>query len=318
MNALRLFLFLILLPTTVLAQDGSRLTLLSFNAWGGGLNAGKSIDETLAVLRAVAPDIAGLQEVRAESSTCSAMDCPPGEESVAPALAEALGLGLHEQFGPDDVVWACAVLSRHPILRATPNDLGVVVEVGGRRLAVFNIHPTDYPYQPYQLLDIPYGDAPFLGTAGEAAAAAAAARAKALRLLREDLKTVGDTEAQLILGDFNEPSWRDWSERAAEAGRHPLAVDWPLTRALEDLGFIDALRAVYPDEMSKPAFTWTPVTAPDDPADHHDRIDFIFVRGQGIAIESAEIIGEAAGVADIVVRPYPSDHRAVRVVIRLD
>ena len=43
-----------------------------------------------------------------------------------------------------------------------PNDLGVVVEVEGRRLHVFNIHNTDYPYQPYQLLGIPYGDQPSL------------------------------------------------------------------------------------------------------------------------------------------------------------
>lgn len=296
----------------------TQLTLLSFNTWGSGLNDGKPIDETVAVLRAADADLVGLQEMRAESSTCTATDCPPGDRSVAGPLAAATGLHLHEQRGPEDVVWACAILSRFPIVAASPNGLGVIVEVDGRRLGVFNIHFTDYPYQPYQLLDIPYGEAPFLDTAEEAVAAAAAARGEALRLLREDLEWAADTEAQVIFGDFNEPSHRDWSPRAAAAGRHPLAVEWPLVRALEADGFVDALRSVHPDEMVKPAYTWTPTTQPDDPADHHDRIDFVLVRGATLAVEAAGIVGEKAPDADVVVTPWPSDHRAVRVVVRLD
>jgi endonuclease/exonuclease/phosphatase family metal-dependent hydrolase len=297
---------------------GTRLTLLSFNAWGAGLNEGKPIDETLAVLRAADADLVGLQETRAEGSDCTASDCPPAQRNVAPALAAALGMQAHEQQGDENVVWANAILSRYPILGPTPNGLGVIVDVDGRHIAVFNIHATDFPYQPYQLLGIPYGDAPFLRTAAQAEQAAAAARGGALALLLEDLAASRDSAAQVIFGDFNEPSHRDWSARAAAAGRHPLAVAYPLVRALEAEGFVDALRAVYPDEMDKPAYTWTPTTRPDDPADHHDRIDFVLVRGAGLQVESAGIVGEAAPAADLVVAPWPSDHRAVRVVIRLD
>jgi exodeoxyribonuclease III len=298
----------------------TRLTLLSFNAWGAGLNEGKPIDETVAVLRAADADLVGLQETRAEGAACTAADCPPGARSVAPELAAALGMRGHLQQGDEHVVWANAILSRFPIAGATPNGLGVVVEVEGRRIAVFNVHATDFPYQPYQLLGISYGDAPFLHTAEAAVQAAAEARGPALRLLLEDLATVGDTDAQVIFGDFNEPSHRDWSARAAAAGRHPLAVEWPLVRALEAAGFVDALRAVYPDEIGKPAYTWTPTSGPDDPADHHDRIDFVLVRGgAGVAlsVEAAGIVGERAPEADLVVTPWPSDHRAVRAVIRL-
>jgi len=314
---LTLLLCILLSAATGLA-DETRLNLLTFNAWGGGLNEGKPIDETLAVLRAAGADLVGLQEARAESSNCTAQDCPPGEQSIAPALASALGMHLHEQQGDENVVWACAIISRFPILRTTPNDLGVVVDVDGRAVAVFNIHPTDFPYQPYQLLGIPYGDAPFLHTAAEAEGAAAEARGRALELLFEDLAAVSDTEAQVLFGDFNEPSWRDWTERAAALGRHPMAVDYPLTRALEKAGFVDALRAVHPDEIEKPAYTWTPTTRRDDPADHHDRIDFVFVRGASVQVESAEVLGENPSEADRVVTPWPSDHRAVRVGIRLN
>ena len=308
-----------LLPRPLAAE--TRLTLLSFNSWGAGLNEGKPIDETVAVLRAAA-DLVGLQETRAEGAVCTAADCPPGERSVAPELAAALDMRGHLQQGDERVVWANAILSRFPIAGVTPNGLGVVVEVDGRRIAVFNIHATDFPYQPYQLLGISYGDAPFLQTAEQAVRAATQAREPALRLLLEDLAAVEGTAAQVIFGDFNEPSHRDWSTRAAAAGRHPLAVEWPLVRALEAEGFVDALRAVHPDEMSKPAYTWTPTTRPDDPADHHDRIDFVLVRGAGagskMTVESAGIVGEKSPEADIVVTPWPSDHRAVRAVIRLD
>ena len=310
--------FCALLSASASLADDMRLTLLTFNAWGGGLNEAKPIDETLAVLQAADADLVGLQEVRAESSGCTVTDCPPAEQSIAPALASALGMQLYEQRGDENALWACAILSRYPILHSTPHDLGVVVDVGGRRVAVFNIHLTDFPYQPYQLLAIPHGDATFLQSAEQAVQAAARARGPALRLLLEDLASTADTEVQVIFGDFNEPSWRDWSERAVAAGRHPLAVQYPLTRALEDAGFIDALRSVYPDEVEKPAYTWTPTTAPDDPSDHHDRIDFVFVRGAAVTVESAAVVGEKAPAADLVVNPYPSDHRAVRIGIRLD
>jgi len=316
-HSLILLLCTVLSAATALASE-TRLSLLTFNAWGGGLNEGKPIDETLAVLQAADADLVGLQEARAESSNCTAEDCPPGEQSIASTLASALGMQVHEQQGDENVVWACAIFSRYPILRATPHDLGVVVDVEGHRVAVFNIHPTDFPYQPYQLLGIPYGDAPFLQSAEQAEAAAAQARGPALQLLLEDLATVSDTEIQVLFGDFNEPSWRDWSERAAALGRHPIAVDYPLTRALENAGFIDALRAVYPDEIEKPANTWTPTTRGDDPADHHDRIDFVFVRGATVTVESAVVLGENNSEADRVVTPWPSDHRAVQVGIRLD
>jgi len=53
-------------------------------------------------------------------------------------------------------------------------------------------------------------------------------------------------------------------------------VAWPATEAFEKVGFKDAYRTIYPDEMKKPGYTWTPTTRHDDPKDHHDRIDFIF------------------------------------------
>lgn len=80
-----------------------------------------------------------------------------------------------------------------------------------------------------------------------------------------------------------------------------------MTRA----GFKDAWRTVYPDEMKNPGFTWSPMYKMNDPTTHHDRIDFVYFKGKGVEVIDTKIVGESKENADIVVVPYPSDHRAV-------
>ena len=208
------------------------------------------------------------------------------------------------------------ILSRYPIGGATPNDLGVAIDVEGRTVYAFNIHLDDSPYQPYQLLGIEYGDWPFVTTEAEAVRFAQETRGPAVRLLLDDLKQADGAAAAFIFGDFNEPSHRDWTERAVAAGRHPTAVRYPTTLAIEEQGFVDAFRAAFPDEVAKPGFTWTPTSEPTDPEDHHDRIDFVFARAESFVVEKAGIVGEKAPEADIVSTPWPSDHRAVAATVR--
>ncbi len=298
------------------APAETTLTVMSFNAWGGGANSGKPVDETVAAIRAAGADIVGLQETRVESDPCTADSCPPAGESVAKATAEALGFHYYDQAKVNDALWANAILSRYPIGKATPNDLGVAIDVEGRTVYAFNIHLDDSPYQPYQLLGIEYGNFPYIKTEADAVRFAQETRGPALKLLFEDLAAAEGADAVFLFGDFNEPSHRDWTDKAADAGRHPIAVRYPTTLAVESKGFIDAFRAVFPDEVAKPGFTWTPTSEPTDPEDHHDRIDFVFARGKALAIESAGIIGEKAPEADIVVTPWPADHRAVMAKVK--
>jgi hypothetical protein len=56
--------------------------------------------------------------------------------------------------------------------------------------------------------------------------------------------------------------------------------------------------------------TWTPTTEPTAKDDHHDRIDFTFGRAKSLTVLSAGIVGEKKPEADIVVTPWPADHRA--------
>jgi len=306
-----LLALLLALPLPVLAD--TTLRVMSFNIWGGGLNDGTGIDATLAAIRAANPDVIGLQEVRTEGEVCEADFCSPGPDSVGPALAAALGWHYHEQTGERPALWANAVLSRHPITGTAPYDLGVSLDVDGTTVWLLNIHLDDSPYQPYQLLGIPYGDAPFITTAAEAVTFAADTRGAALDLLLDTVGTLGDGPI-LVTGDFNEPSALDWTPEAATAGLHPLAVAWPFTTALMQAGFTDAYRAIHPDPVAKPAFTWTPAYPEDAPDDHPDRIDFVFARGA--TVTDARIVGETGPRSDIAVDPWPSDHRAVLAELR--
>jgi exodeoxyribonuclease-3 len=302
-------------PVAASAQQ-TTLTVMSFNTWGAGANEGKPIDETVAAIKAAGADIIGIQETRTEGDDCTADVCPPGGESRAKAIAEALGFHYYDQTAANDANWSNAILSRYPIGAATANDTGIPIDVNGRTVYAFNLHLDDSPYQPYQLVGIEYGAFPFLKTTDEAIKAAEETRGRAIALFREDLQAAAGADAAFVFGDFNEPSHRDWTEAAAKAGRHPIAVAYPTALAVENEGFVDAFRVVFPDELAKPGFTWTPTTEPTDPEDHHDRIDFVFARAPKLEVLSAGIVGEKAPEADIVVTPWPADHRAVVATVR--
>ena len=70
--------------------DSTTLTVMSFNIWGGGANEDKPVDETVAAIEAVDPDIVGIQETMLEGPKCTARHCPPLGNSVAGEIADAL------------------------------------------------------------------------------------------------------------------------------------------------------------------------------------------------------------------------------------
>lgn len=287
------------------------LRVMSFNIWGGGANEGKGIEETVAAIKAAGADVVGVQETRPEGDNCTAEDCPALGKSVAPAIAAALGWHVYDQKQENEALWANAVISRYPIGAVSPNELGVALDVNGRVVWLFNIHLDDEPYQPYQLLGIEYGPAPFIKTEAEAVRFATETRGPALDLLQADMAAADGAAAVFVTGDFNEPSVHDWTPEAVAAGHHPVAVAWPTTGRLVAEGFLDAYRAIHADPVAKPAYTWTPSYDEAAKDDHPDRIDFVLVRGEGVRVTDAAIVGEDGPRSDIVVMPWPSDHRAV-------
>ncbi len=282
------------------ATEPISFRLMTFNILHGGVERGQPLSQTARAIKLA--DVVGLQETHNQEI----------DHSVE--LARLLGWHHFQQGGNT------AVLSRYKITGHTPAKCGVYIELSSDLIiCLFNVHFPASPYQPYQLLGIPYGDDdPFIKTEQEAIDWANRSRGSQLGQMLKELELVRERGIPVfVTGDFNEPSHLDWTERAAAAGVHPLKVDYPAARSVAEHGLIDAYRQQFPDELARSGFTWTPLTQPSDKDDHHDRIDFVFVDKRFAAIKNCEVVGEAADSADLVVDPWPSDHRAVLSTIQI-
>jgi exodeoxyribonuclease-3 len=277
-----------------------RVRIATFNIWVGGQKADADKETsrrwTQDALRSLRADIIGVQE----------------QKGFAPEYAAGLG---YTHFIQADST-ALLLAPGFDVIEATPQRTGARVRIpGGRSVWVFNVHLPAAPYQPYQLHGIEYHDGVLITTSAEAVTQARLARGEpALGHLRELMPALESGLPVFLLGDFNEPSHLDWTPAAVEARGLACAVDWPTTRVFHDAGMRDAYRAVHPDPVAKPGFTWTP--RPDE-RDMMDRIDMIMYGGRGVLAYEALVAGEAAGAADLVISPWPSDHRAVLAVFNL-
>lgn len=285
------------IPLHAQAEESS-VKVMSYNIYRGGTYRGQGLSQTAKVIQEAKADIVGVQETRS-----------PGGVN-AEQLAQLLGWNHH--VNPRNRV----ILTRYEIVEEMSDCIRVKLP-SGQEAYIFNLHLASHPYQPYQLLSIrpkwpPHWDTPFIQTEAEAIAAAIAARGNEVSALLNQIRSLPEKGALVfVVGDFNEPSHLDWTERAAESGRHPIKVSYPTSMEMAKAGFVDSWRVIYPDEMKNPGYTWSPIYETDDPTTHHDRIDFVYFKGKGVKVTDAKIVGENRENADIVISPYPSDHRAV-------
>ena len=285
--------------------DEEVVSVMSYNIHRGGVVMLKQpLSQTAKVIRSAKADIVGIQETRS----------PRGDKLVE--LAKLLGWNHDMGNGSN-------ILTRYKIVKSLVNGIKVELD-SGREAYVFNLHLPSHPYQPYQLLGIRPKwhkhkfDIEFIKTEAEAIKWAKKARGREVTKLLRNIRSISDKQASVfVVGDFNEPSHLDWTARAAKAGRHPIKVEYPHSLAMTKAGFADAYRRIYPNEMENPGYTWSSFYKFDDPTTHHDRIDFVYFKGKGIRLNEVKIVGETRKDADIVISPYPSDHRAVVADFRL-
>ena len=297
-------LVLLGLSSALLAQTpNENVRVMSYNIHRGGVVFLKQpLSQTAKVIQAAKADIVGIQETRS----------PRGD--TLEDLAKLLGWN-HD-------VGSC-IVTRYEIVEVFKGGKdykgGIKVKLASDKHAyIFNLHLPSHPYQPYQLLGIRSkwhkhtNNITFIKTEAETIEWAKKARGKDIAKLLEQIKGLPDKEAPVfVVGDFNEPSHLDWTEAAAKAGRHPIKVAYPTSTEMAKAGFSDSYRTIYPDEMKKPGITWSPAYKVGDPRTHHDRIDFVYFKGKGLEVNEVNIVGENKENADLIVTPYPSDHRAV-------
>lgn len=280
-------------------QKTIEIRVMSFNIWVDGKAGKQPLHQTAKAITEAKADIVGLQEAR----------------NNAGKIAALVGMNHIQQIGGN------AIISKFKIKGLTKNRIGAIIEVSpGNDILLYNNHFSAAPYQPYQLLKIPYGSGRFIETEAEAIEEANKARGNQVARLLEEIEDNQNLELPtFITGDFNEPSHLDWTEATAKIKRHPLKVEYPASKRIADAGFLDAFRILHPNEVEYPGMTWTPITKPDNPKDHHDRIDFVlYGKREAIIPMKAEIVGESPEYADITVSPYPSDHRGVVVTFNVN
>lgn len=287
---IRLSVLMILMVMSTVAVAGETIRVMSYNILRGGVYEDQPLSRTVDVLKAANADLIGIQE-RGENLE---------------ALAEAIELNAHPLGA------STGILSRYPIVEHSAN--GVVVETGsGIAIAIYNVHLAAYPYQPYDLRDGKI-------TTEEETIEAARASRYITGVLQEMDNHLSAEMPVFLVGDFNEPSHLDWTAEAARQDIHPLTVAWPISTDVIAAGLQDGFRAIYPNPVTHPAYTWTPGYLPPNMNDDevHDRIDRVYFAGKGVKALSAEVIGPDETLSTIIVEPYPSDHRAVLVEFAIE
>lgn len=263
---------------------------MTFNVWLGG--AVVDIGQVAEMIRESGADVVGLQE----------------SDGNARRIAELVGWPHVDE--------RLQIISRYPLI--TPpeaeGEYTYAQLAPGQVVALANIHLPSDPYGPYLVRDG--------SSAGQVLENEVETRMWRIDELTPGWQQAIDAGIPLVLtGDFNSPSHRDWSSDAIGTRPHiAYTVDWPVSNAVESLGFVDTYRSVHPDPVAHPGITWTfgyPYPRIDD-GEAQDRIDFVYVSGAS-GVDASEIVGpRGAGDVSIAVDPYPSDHLAVVSTVVVD
>ncbi|PHM74616.1 endonuclease/exonuclease/phosphatase family protein [Xenorhabdus kozodoii] len=167
-------------------------------------------------------------------------------------------------------------------------------------------------------------------------------RPNSIKLFINNAKSeVKKKHAIILAGDFNEPSWMDWSEQTKDLfDHHGAVVPWTTTTLLKNANYLDSYRVKYTDPVAYPGFTWPADNPGADisklawapKADERDRIDFIFYHSDPrLTVQDAVIIGPSGSIVkgkrvketsqDKFEQPqgvWPTDHKGVLVTFGLN
>lgn len=334
---LSLLLLLPFLPLTA-ADD---VTVLQWNVWQEGTSVKGGYDAIVNEIVRLQPDFVTLSEVRNYHGT--------NFTARLTASLRERGVDYYSFYTYDT-----GLLSRHPItdsLTVFPcrDDHGSIYRLlctaRGRKYAVYTAH-LDYLNDTYYEVRGYDGNnwcpmAPLTDVAEILRRNALSKREEATRFFLAQAEKDADEGYRIILGgDFNEPSYLDWTERTRYMyDHHGTVVPWPVSKMLAEAGFTDAYRAFWPNELTHPGFTfpadnpdvapsrlsWTPL------GDERDRIDYIHFRGCGMTVVDARIFGPEGSIAygrrrpnpthEEFIKPlgvWPTDHKGVWVKLRVE
>ncbi len=264
------------------ADDSLSFRTMTWNIWHGGREDGEKIgpQRVVEVIRQSKADIVAMQETYGSGEW----------------ISEQLGFHFHPR-GTN-----VSIHSRYPVLEDISvfekfKCVGALLELPeGRKLAFYSI------WLPYNKEIWIEGTRDFndLDSIKSACDASREDLQKMWSLIQERLSDAKYADIPIVIaGDFNSMSHLDYIKpfRNQFDG---VAIDWPTSHILSDVGFRDAWREIHPEVNRKEDRTWTPRF----PKQQQDRIDFIYYRGSRLEVRDAVVIDEHT-------QKFPSDHAAL-------
>ncbi len=276
--------------------EPQRFTVLQLNIWNEARTIRGGFDKIIDVILAADADIVAFSEVRNRWWR-------DWHERVVERLGSR-GASYHGTHVGGDV----GLISRFPIrdtaivFDETDDDQGSImayrVELPGKRpLIVCSAH-LDYRYYglnlvrgysggypDFERLDVDEDGNPHHSSDVDAVLAynQRSRKDEAVEAFLDFAASEAQRGVPIVLaGDFNDGSHLDWVEKTRDSfGHNGLVISWPNTRRLEERGFLDAYRMLFPDPLANPGITWpAPAfgkksTSWVPMSDERDRIDYI-------------------------------------------
>ena len=324
------------------AQKNNEFTVLQWNIWQEGTMVPGGYNAIVNEIVRLKPDFVTFSEVRNYRNT---RFC----DRITQSLRER-GETYYSFYSYDT-----GLLSRYPItdsLTIFPEngDHGsiykLVSQIHGRKIAVYTAH-LDYLSDAYYNVrgydGSTWKEIPIPQTVGEVLEVNdASQRDDAIRdFIKAARQDINEGTIVILGGDFNEPSHLDWTRETKDLYDHNgLIVPWTVPLLLDNAGFVDTYRTLYPNVLTHPGFTF-PADNPLIPtkkltwaprSDERDRIDYIFYYpNPAIRLKSAIIFGPQGSIVknqrvketskDKFLLPldvWPTDHKGLLVTFKVN
>lgn len=335
------YVLCLLFPFSIYGKGDKEFTVLQWNIWQEGTVVEGGYEAIVNEIVRLKPDFVTFSEVRNYNQT---RFC----DRIVRSLSQK-GEIYYSFYSNDS-----GLLSKYPITDSTTvfplkDDHGsiyrLVSSIYGREIAVYTAH-LDYLSDAYYNVrgydGSTWKEIPIPETVQEVLAVNdASLRDDAIRnFVAAAKEDIAAGRIVVLGGDFNEPSHLDWIRETKDLyDHHGLIIPWTVPLILDNNGFIDTYREIYPDVLAYPGFTF-PADNPLIPvnkltwapkADERDRIDYIFYYpAEGLSVNDAVIFGPEGSICksqriketskDRFITPlavWPTDHKGLLVTFGL-
>ena len=336
-----LLLLLASVQICTLAAQQKSFTVLQWNIWQEGTVVEGGYDAIVNEIVRLKPDFVTFSEVRNYHNT---RFC----DRIVKSLAER-GETYYSFLSYDT-----GLLSKHEITDSTvvyplKDDHGTVhrmiTSINDQEFAIYTAH-LDYLSDAYYNVrgydGSTWKEIPIPTTVAEVLNYNdASKRDDGIRaFIKQAKEDINANRVVILGGDFNEPSHLDWTRETKDLYDHNgLIIPWTVTLELDNAGYIDTYRTLYPNVLKYPGFTF-PSDNPLIPtkkltwapkSDERDRIDYIFYYPHPkIELKNAVIFGPTKSIVknerveeegkDRFILPldvWPTDHKGLLVTFKL-